>query len=107
MQEYMKNQFEALKRTKRPWIRRTAGVSLIMGGLVGFLPVLGYWMLPLGLALLAVDSPRARRLYRQLAVWWGRRYQSLRRCGRSGRRTINAEPVQTHVDNLGKRNGSC
>ena len=47
----------------------------MLGGLLGFLPVLGYWMLPLGLALLAVDWPLARRLYRNLVVWWGRNYQ--------------------------------
>lgn len=106
MQEYLKNQFNALKRTNWPWIRRTAGVLLVISGLLGFLPVLGYWMLPLGLALLSVDSPRARRLYRRLSVWWGRRYQSLRHCGRSDRRAINAAPVPTRVDNPGKRNGS-
>ena len=105
MQEYVKNQFNALKRTKRSWIRRTAGVLLVIGGLLGFLPVLGYWMLPLGLALLSVDSPRARRLYRQLYVWWGRRHQSLRNYGRSGRRAVNAAPVQTRADNPGKHSG--
>jgi hypothetical protein len=30
---------------------------LICGGLLGFLPILGLWMLPLGLLLLAEDVP--------------------------------------------------
>ncbi|HVI16347.1 MAG TPA: hypothetical protein VM822_26200 [Pseudolabrys sp.] len=31
------------------------------GGVFGFLPVLGFWMLPIGLALLAQDVPPMRR----------------------------------------------
>ena len=30
------------------------------GGMLGFLPVLGFWMLPIGLALLAYDVPPMR-----------------------------------------------
>ena len=37
------------------WIRMPAGMALICGGLLGFLPVLGFWMLPLALLLLADD----------------------------------------------------
>jgi hypothetical protein len=35
-------------------------IMLMAGGFVGFLPVLGFWMLPLGLALLALDLPFMR-----------------------------------------------
>lgn len=41
-------------------LRALTGVLLILGGLMGFLPVLGFWMLPLGLLLLAVDLPVLR-----------------------------------------------
>jgi hypothetical protein len=41
-----------LKPSSR-WVRLPAGALLIVGGLLSFLPVLGIWMLPLGLALLA------------------------------------------------------
>src|SRR5215831_8385923 len=34
------------------WVRVPAGVALIGGGVLSFLPVLGIWMLPLGVALL-------------------------------------------------------
>jgi hypothetical protein len=44
------------------------GAGLVVGGLLGFLPVLGFWMVPLGIAVLAVDIPAARRLWR-----WTRR----------------------------------
>jgi hypothetical protein len=42
------------------------GVLLIVGGLFGFLPVLGLWMLPMGLAILAPNVPFAGRLLRRL-----------------------------------------
>ena len=36
------------------------GVALTAGGVVGFLPILGFWMVPLGLAVLAQDVPVMR-----------------------------------------------
>jgi hypothetical protein len=47
-----------LARVRRPearWVRIPLGIVLIFGGIFSFLPVLGIWMLPLGLLLLAVD----------------------------------------------------
>lgn len=41
-------------------VRLPLAVLMILGGLLGFLPVLGFWMLPLGLLLLAVDLPVLR-----------------------------------------------
>ena len=38
-------------------IRLPLGIVLICGGILSFLPILGIWMLPLGLLLLAVDLP--------------------------------------------------
>jgi hypothetical protein len=45
---------------------------LVAGGVLGFLPVVGFWMLPLGLVVLSVDSPRVRRVRRRLEIRWGR-----------------------------------
>jgi len=53
--------------------RRLLGVGLIVGGILGFLPILGYWMLPLGLFVLSYDSPRIRRMRRRAEVWFMRR----------------------------------
>jgi hypothetical protein len=36
------------------------GIALIGGGVVGFLPILGFWMVPLGLAVMAQDVPAMR-----------------------------------------------
>ena len=60
------------------WLRTSLGVLFVVFGLLGFLPVLGFWMVPVGLAILAVDFPMARRLQRRLVVKVGRWYADLR-----------------------------
>ncbi len=62
-------------------LRIALGVALILGGLIGFLPILGFWMLPLGLLVLSYDLPFARRWRRRLVVWWHRRRERLKREG--------------------------
>lgn len=59
--------------------RMAIGVALVLGGLAGFLPVLGFWMIPLGLLVLSVDLPIVRRWRRQLTVWWGKRRERKQR----------------------------
>lgn len=49
------------------------GILLIVFGILGFLPVLGFWMIPLGLLVLSHDLPAVRRWRRRLAVKWGQR----------------------------------
>jgi hypothetical protein len=73
MFDFIQKQFRALKTSENHLLRKAIGVLLVVGGLLGFLPVLGFWMLPLGLALLAVDYPIVRRVWRRTVVWWGRR----------------------------------
>ena len=55
-------------------LRIAIGLLLILGGLLGFLPILGFWMIPLGLIVLAEDFPVVRRWNRRAAVatrrWW-------------------------------------
>jgi hypothetical protein len=53
-------------------VRIGIGILLVAGGLVGFLPVLGFWMIPLGLLVLSVDIPVVRRWHRRLLLWWHR-----------------------------------
>jgi hypothetical protein len=40
-----------------PWLRWPVAVVLIIGGVLGFLPLLGFWMIPLGLLLIVQDIP--------------------------------------------------
>lgn len=61
-----------------PFIRLPLGLALVVGGIFGFLPVLGFWMVPLGLVILSVDFAPIRRQRRKLEVWWGRRRQRKR-----------------------------
>jgi hypothetical protein len=58
------------------------GVGLCLGGLVGFLPIVGFWMLPLGLVVLSVDMPSVRRFRRRLEIRWGRRKAAASEAGR-------------------------
>ncbi len=53
-------------------LRMGLGGGLIVGGILGFLPVLGFWMIPLGLLVLSQDLPVVRRWRRRLAVRFGR-----------------------------------
>jgi hypothetical protein len=46
---------ERIRRPEARWIRIPLGLLLMLGGIFSFLPVLGIWMLPLGLLLLALD----------------------------------------------------
>ena len=54
-------------------LRIGLGIVLVGCGFLGFLPVLGFWMIPLGLLVLSVDLPAVRRWRRQLTVWWYRK----------------------------------
>ncbi len=94
-QDRLQRQFEALERImpvgkgivralpQRHYrlVRIPLALILIPGGMLGFLPILGFWMLPAGLLLLAVDVPFMRptisaaliRSRRRLELW-RRRY---------------------------------
>jgi hypothetical protein len=55
-------------------VRRPLAVIMIVGGLCGFLPILGFWMLPVGLILIGEDIPVVKRLTLRalgtLQGWW-------------------------------------
>lgn len=53
-----------------PGVRSVLGIVLVVGGLFGFLPILGFWMIPLGGALIALDIPPLRR---RLLAWLDKR----------------------------------
>lgn len=65
-----------LRGRRGRWVRIPAALLFVAGGFVGFLPVLGFWMVPLGLLLLAIDLPFLRRPMLRLVTWlerlWGR-----------------------------------
>lgn len=57
--------FKKTQRYLPPVVRGIIGVILILMGILGFLPILGFWMIPLGLAVLATDIPPLRRWFKQ------------------------------------------
>jgi len=67
----------ALMRSAMRWmwqpsarlVRIPAGALLCVGGVFGILPLLGFWMLPLGLILLAEDMPPLRRATSRILDW--------------------------------------
>ena len=64
---------DALAWTRRfvpPGLRLVLGLFLIGCGLLGFLPILGFWMIPLGIAVAAMDI---RPLWRSLMTHIRRR----------------------------------
>jgi hypothetical protein len=60
-------------------LRIGLGLGLVIGGVLGFLPVLGFWMVPLGLLVLSQDIPAVRRFRRRVQVWWERRRRPVKR----------------------------
>ena len=79
MQQKIKEKFHYLKTHPNAWLRISVGVFLILGGILGALPVLGFWMLPLGLILLSVDFRWAKRIHLSLVVMWRRLRSRYRR----------------------------
>ena len=56
---------EKVSRLPKP-VRIIVGVLFVLLGLVGFLPILGFWMVPLGLAILAIDIPIVKKLVHRI-----------------------------------------
>jgi hypothetical protein len=66
-------------------VRLIIAILLILGGIFSFLPVLGLWMLPLGLLLIAQDVPVLQRPLLVAFVWVEKKYQRLREKWRADR----------------------
>jgi hypothetical protein len=77
-----------LRDPRSRWLRILVGSALIFGGLFGFLPILGFWMAPLGLSLLAIDFLWAARLLRRLK---GSARRLRLRVGKMQRRLLNRD----------------
>ncbi len=64
-----------LKLPQSRSLRIAVGVALIIGGILGFLPIVGFWMIPLGVLVLSNEFHVIRRFRRRMEVKWGRRKQ--------------------------------
>lgn len=77
-----------LRKPSSRWLRVPVGLLLVAGGLLGFLPILGFWMLIPGLLLLALDIPFLRLPVRVAIVRvrrWSRRLRKRSRRGRASK----------------------
>jgi hypothetical protein len=74
-----------LRKPSARLVRIPLGILLIFGGIFSFLPLLGIWMLPLGLLLLAIDLPFLQEPVVNGIVWFRRKLRQFRQW-RAGRR---------------------
>ena len=63
-----------LRKPSSRLVRIPAATLLIAGGIFGFLPVLGLWMLPLGLVLFAQDIPPLQKPMARMLGWIERKW---------------------------------
>jgi hypothetical protein len=68
-----------LREPSSRWVRVPIALLLIVSGILAFLPVLGLWMIPLGLLFLAQDVPFLQRPILQAFTWLERKWMALRR----------------------------
>lgn len=58
------------RRKLAPGVRTVVGLAFVLGGVFWWLPILGLWMLPVGLVLIALDIPGLRKpVSRWLDKW--------------------------------------
>jgi hypothetical protein len=67
-----------LRRPSRVLVRVAVALLLMVGGVLSFLPVLGLWMLPLGLVLLSQDLPFLQRPLLRVFRWVDRTWKRWR-----------------------------
>lgn len=60
-------------------VRIIVGILFVLFGLVGFLPILGFWMVPVGLAILAIDIPIVKKLVHRITTAFNKWRRSRRR----------------------------
>ena len=63
-----------LRKPSSRLVRIPLAILLIAGGFFSFLPVLGLWMLPLGLLLFAQDVPMLQKPMVQMLGWIERKW---------------------------------
>jgi hypothetical protein len=59
-------------------VRLVIAILLILGGVFSFLPILGLWMLPLGLLLIAQDVPFLQKPLLKIFAWFEKQFEWLR-----------------------------
>jgi hypothetical protein len=63
-----------LRRPSSRLVRIPLALLLVVGGVLSFLPILGLWMLPLGLLLIAQDVPFLQKPLAEMLGWIERKW---------------------------------
>jgi hypothetical protein len=71
-------QIRNLRHPAARWFRLPVGLLLILGGVFSILPILGIWMLPVGVLLIAYDVPFMRRPVGRVTLWSTRKWVAFR-----------------------------
>ena len=75
---WLQSRMAWLRVPSRWWIRVPMALLFMLGGLLSILPLLGLWMLPLGVALLAEDVPGVKAPLEKAAQWLVRSWARMR-----------------------------
>jgi len=76
---WMARMIRWLHSPKSRLYRIPLGLLLIACGVVGFLPIIGYEFIPLGLLVLAQDIPFMRKPVGRLILWLLKKWQGFKR----------------------------
>ncbi len=71
-----------LRQPQMLFARILVSLLLIVGGLLSFLPILGVWMLPLGLIIIAEDLPFLQPPLVRVFQWIERKWKARRSTSR-------------------------
>lgn len=67
-------------------------ILLVLGAFLSFLPVLGIWMLPLGLLIIAQDVPFLKKPVGKSMLWAEDKWRERKRRKATG---VDSEPVES------------
>ncbi|MBR0698055.1 hypothetical protein [Bradyrhizobium lablabi] len=72
-----------VRKPSSRYVRIPLAILLILGGIFSILPVLGLWMLPLGLLLFAQDVPFLQKPIAKMLGWAVRKWSERERAKRA------------------------
>lgn len=76
--DWMARGIRWLRNPESRWVRIPLGLVLIVTGFFGFLPIIGFEFIPLGLLLIAQDVPFLRKPVGAFTLWLEHKWQDLK-----------------------------
>lgn len=92
-----------LRRPSSKYVRLPLGVALVGGGMLSFLPVLGLWMLPLGMVLIAQDVPALEKPTARTLNWIERKWLERQRGRGADTKPFDADQQTAGSDTSAKK----